>query len=330
MPPPVPDPRNKERLYAIPPRGERWRLADQDHPTLRQRRAQAESRRVLGFRTCGIVGPTRHRSARRWRPLESGAGRHAPSAWDASCSPTRTIPRSANAGRRRNRGGSWGSGRAESWVSRGTGRQDGGDPSNRGRAVTRRQRGMLLARRPARTLHVRGIDAGSMVECGHGTRATRTPLDRCRRRTRRPSSPSPSGPRSCSTRPASMAGPAAPRRRGPSRSGCSAPPPVSPTPPPRSPPHHGWSHAAAYAYTAARTDELLGLRWGGGLWVNYAFTILWVGEALWWQMWPESHARRPRAWKPAVRGAFLFMIVNGAVVFVDGPGGGSGAPSPRR
>ncbi len=84
--------------------------------------------------------------------------------------------------------------------------------------------------------------------------------------------------------------------------------------------HHGWSHAAAYAYTAARTDELLGLRWGGGLWVNYAFTILWVGEALWWQMWPESHARRPRAWKPAVRGAFLFMIVNGAVVFVDGPG----------
>ena len=84
--------------------------------------------------------------------------------------------------------------------------------------------------------------------------------------------------------------------------------------------HHGWSHAAAYAYTAARTDALLGLAWGGGLWVNYAFTVLWVGEALWWQGWPAGYGRRARAWKPAVRGAFLFMIVNGAVVFVDGPG----------
>ena len=36
--------------------------------------------------------------------------------------PNRTTPRSATAVRRRNRGGSWGSGRAESWVSRGAGR----------------------------------------------------------------------------------------------------------------------------------------------------------------------------------------------------------------
>ncbi len=84
--------------------------------------------------------------------------------------------------------------------------------------------------------------------------------------------------------------------------------------------HHGWSHAAAYTYTAERTDALLGLAWGGGLWVNYAFTVLWVGEALWWQLRPAGYARRAPAWTPAVRGAFLFMIVNGAVVFVDEPG----------
>ena len=83
--------------------------------------------------------------------------------------------------------------------------------------------------------------------------------------------------------------------------------------------HHGWSHAAAYAHTAARTEALLGLAWGGGLWVNYAFTVLWVGEALWWQTRPAGYARRARAWTPAVRAAFLFMIVNGAGVFVDGP-----------
>ena len=83
--------------------------------------------------------------------------------------------------------------------------------------------------------------------------------------------------------------------------------------------HHGWSHAAAYAYTAARTEALLGLSWGGGLWVNHAFTALWVGEALWWQLRPAGYARRAPAWTPAVRGTFLFMIINGAVVFVDGP-----------
>ncbi len=84
--------------------------------------------------------------------------------------------------------------------------------------------------------------------------------------------------------------------------------------------HHGWSHAAALAYTAARTEALLGLAWGGGLWVNYAFTVLWVCDALWWGTMPGSYARRARAWMTVVRGAFLFMIVNGAVVFVDGTG----------
>ena len=83
--------------------------------------------------------------------------------------------------------------------------------------------------------------------------------------------------------------------------------------------HHDWSHAAAYAYTAARTDALIGLPWGGGLWVNYAFTAIWVGEGLWWQLCPAHYARRAGIWTPFIRGTFLFMIVNGAVIFVEGP-----------
>ena len=82
--------------------------------------------------------------------------------------------------------------------------------------------------------------------------------------------------------------------------------------------HHDWSHAEAYVYTAARTEALMGLDWGGGLWVNYAFTTIWVGEGLWWQFRPH-YAHRPAVWTPAVRGVFLFMIVNGAVIFVSGP-----------
>ena len=83
--------------------------------------------------------------------------------------------------------------------------------------------------------------------------------------------------------------------------------------------HHGWSHAAAYAYTAARTEALLGLDYGGGLWVNYTFTAIWVGEGLWWQLRPAHYERRSRVWGRAVRAAFLFMIANGAVIFVSGP-----------
>ncbi len=82
--------------------------------------------------------------------------------------------------------------------------------------------------------------------------------------------------------------------------------------------HHDWSHAAAYAYTAARTDALVGLDWGGGLWVNYAFTAIWVGEGLWWQLRPTHYEGRPRAWSLAARAVFLFMIANGAVIFVAG------------
>ena len=83
--------------------------------------------------------------------------------------------------------------------------------------------------------------------------------------------------------------------------------------------HHDWSHAAAHAYTAARTGALVGLDWGGGLWVNYAFTAIWIGEGLWWWLYPTRHARRSRLWTTALRGSFFFMIANGAVIFVSGP-----------
>ena len=83
--------------------------------------------------------------------------------------------------------------------------------------------------------------------------------------------------------------------------------------------HHGWSHAAAYDYTAARTDALLGLAWGGGLWVNYAFTVIWVAEGAWWRFLPAYHAGRAPAWTTAIRCVFLFMIANGAVIFASSP-----------
>ena len=80
--------------------------------------------------------------------------------------------------------------------------------------------------------------------------------------------------------------------------------------------HHHWSHSAAYAYTAATTYDLLGINSGLGLWVNYMFTAVWVGEGLLPGRWGLTVNRRVNR---VVRSVFLFMIINGAIIFVEGP-----------
>ena len=80
--------------------------------------------------------------------------------------------------------------------------------------------------------------------------------------------------------------------------------------------HHHWSHSAAYVYTAATTNDLVGINSGLGLWVNYVFTAVWVGEGLLPRRWSLPVDRRLNL---IVRSVFLFMIINGAVVFVAGP-----------
>src|SRR5687768_2111294 len=45
---------------------------------------------------------------------------------------------------------------------------------------------------------------------------------------------------------------------------------------------YGWSQAAAMDATARQTAALFGLRWGGGLFVNYAFLAMWAADAAWW------------------------------------------------
>lgn len=81
---------------------------------------------------------------------------------------------------------------------------------------------------------------------------------------------------------------------------------------------HGWSHASALAETARQTEELLGLAFGGGLYVNYAFLIVWAADTVWWWWRPASFSRRPRALEAAIRLFLLFIFVNGAIVFAHG------------
>lgn len=83
--------------------------------------------------------------------------------------------------------------------------------------------------------------------------------------------------------------------------------------------YHGWSHAAAYHETARQTAEMTGVRWGGGLFLNYVFALAWVADVLWWWLAPERYAHCSRRLAAVWHGFFFFMVFNGAVVFAKGP-----------
>jgi hypothetical protein len=83
--------------------------------------------------------------------------------------------------------------------------------------------------------------------------------------------------------------------------------------------YHGWSHAAAYAATARETAVLVGWDWGGGLYANYLFTLVWAADAAWWWRGLESYESRHRSIDWAVQGFLLFMVFNATVVFGQGP-----------
>ena len=82
---------------------------------------------------------------------------------------------------------------------------------------------------------------------------------------------------------------------------------------------HGWSHAAAYQHTAEQTRAFTGLDWGGGLYLNELTVALWMSDALWLVFAPQSHARRPAWIGGALHAWLLFMAINGAIVFANGP-----------
>ncbi|HEY7412312.1 MAG TPA: hypothetical protein VII13_16305 [Vicinamibacteria bacterium] len=82
---------------------------------------------------------------------------------------------------------------------------------------------------------------------------------------------------------------------------------------------HAWSHAAAVADTARQTEALLGSAVGAGIYVNYAFAAWWTLEAAWWWRDAPAFRRRPRPLVVFSRAFFVFMWVNGAIVFARGP-----------
>ena len=84
--------------------------------------------------------------------------------------------------------------------------------------------------------------------------------------------------------------------------------------------YYDWSHTVGINETARQTRELTGVDSGSGLYLNYLFSLVWLSDGVyWWVVGVNRYASRPRWVSGTVHGFFIFMIVNGAVVFVKGP-----------
>lgn len=84
--------------------------------------------------------------------------------------------------------------------------------------------------------------------------------------------------------------------------------------------YYGWSQTAAYRDTARQTAEVVGLDWGGGLYINYVVLGAWLMDVSWW-WWRGHDAYRRRPW-PLVatwHGFLIFIVFNATVVFKTGP-----------
>lgn len=83
--------------------------------------------------------------------------------------------------------------------------------------------------------------------------------------------------------------------------------------------YHDWSQDSAYRETARQTAEVVGLNWGGGLYINYALMAGWVADVAWWWRGLDAYRRRPRALVAIWQGFLIFMFFNATVVFKTGP-----------
>ncbi|HEY7498746.1 MAG TPA: hypothetical protein VH740_09545 [Vicinamibacterales bacterium] len=88
---------------------------------------------------------------------------------------------------------------------------------------------------------------------------------------------------------------------------------------------YAWDHAAALESTARQTAAVTGLHWSGGLYVNYAFVVLWLVDAGLWWLAPLAYRQRSRAIENVLFAVFLFMVFNAAIVFGTGIGRAIGA-----
>ncbi|MFG0335706.1 MAG: hypothetical protein ACF8TS_20290 [Maioricimonas sp. JB049] len=78
---------------------------------------------------------------------------------------------------------------------------------------------------------------------------------------------------------------------------------------------HAWDARAAWDHVARQTAEVTGWHWGGGLYINYAFTLLWLADVA--GTWLAYRRQRvlPAWYVGSLHAVFAFMVLNATVVF---------------
>jgi hypothetical protein len=84
--------------------------------------------------------------------------------------------------------------------------------------------------------------------------------------------------------------------------------------------HHAWSHEHAVRETAARSAEVYGFGWRGGLYLNYVFLLVWIAELVWWRASPAAYLGRSGFLAWTLRAFYAVIIVNAVVIFASPPG----------
>lgn len=75
---------------------------------------------------------------------------------------------------------------------------------------------------------------------------------------------------------------------------------------------HHWSHDAAWQATKVQGGV------GEGIYLNYLVLALWLLDAAWWWIKPQSYLHRSRWLSLSLHLCFLFMWFNAAVIFAIG------------
>ena len=89
--------------------------------------------------------------------------------------------------------------------------------------------------------------------------------------------------------------------------------------------YHQWSHSLAADETRRQTLEQTGVKFGGGIYFNYLFAAVWVGDCIGWWLGGEGFRARNPKWSVTLHSFFLFMIFNATVVFGHGMAKPAGA-----
>src|SRR5438045_1943928 len=67
---------------------------------------------------------------------------------------------------------------------------------------------------------------------------------------------------------------------------------------------HHWNLDEVLLDTAKRTEQVVGVAWGEGLYFNFLFVLVWLLDSGWWWTAPRSYLNRP-CWLEVSIQAFL-------------------------